>query len=143
MNELTILQSFKCAVNLDQYPISTNQTCLDFEFESVGPKGTIRKVVRYSPQNAVGTTYFNLGFGDWDEETKKIDDTVVSHNLDRDKILATVAATVLRLTEYYPDIPVYAQGTNPARTRLYQMGIAANWQAIETNLDVYGFYNGK
>lgn len=130
-------------MTLDRYTFSTNETFLDFEFESDGPNGKIKKVVRYSPQNANGTTYFNLAFGDWNEQAGKIDDSAVSNNLDRDKILATVAATVIEFTKHFPDIPVYAQGSNQARTRLYQMGISANWEQIETILDVYGFYNGK
>jgi len=44
------------------------------------PNGKIRKVVRYSPQNANGITYFNLGFGDLNEETGKIDDLATSNN---------------------------------------------------------------
>jgi hypothetical protein len=42
---------------------------LEFEFESDGPKGKIKKVVRYSPQNANGITDFNLGFGDLNPKT--------------------------------------------------------------------------
>ncbi|CAN5472316.1 hypothetical protein BH10BAC4_BH10BAC4_20400 [soil metagenome] len=130
-------------MNLDRYSFSTNATFLDFEFESDGPNGKIKKVVRYSPQNANGHTYFNLAFGDWNEKTEGIDDSAISNNLDRDRILATVASTVLEFTNHFPDVPVYAQGSNPARTRLYQMGISANWAAIEPLLVVFGFYKGR
>jgi hypothetical protein len=130
-------------MNLDSYTFSTNQTFLDFEFESDGPNGKIKKVVRYSPQNANGITYFNLAFGDWNEATETIDDESISNNSDRDKILATVAATVLEFTDHFPDILVYAKGSNQARTRLYQMGISANLSEIEPILEVYGFYNGN
>jgi hypothetical protein len=34
---------------------------------------------------------------------------------------------------------VYAQGSTNARTRLYQMGISANWTQIEPILEIYGF----
>lgn len=130
-------------MHLDRYNFSTNHTFLDFEFESDGPNGRIKKVVRYSPQNAGGITYFNLAFGDWNEAIGKIDDTAISNNRDRDKILATVAATVIEFTHHFPDMPVYVQGSNQARTRLYQMGISSNWEEIETILDVYGFYDGE
>jgi hypothetical protein len=116
-------------MNLERYEYSTNETFLDFELESEGPNGKIRKVVRYSPQNANGITYFNLAFGDLNEETQKIDDLATSNNKDRDKILATVAATVLEFTENFPDVIVYAKGSTPARTRLYQMGIISNWDS--------------
>lgn len=130
-------------MNLGRYEYSTNETFLDFEFESEGPNGKIRKVVRYSPQNANGITYFNLGFGDLNEETGRIDDLATPNNKDRDKILATVAATVLTFTEKYPDVIVYAKGSTPARTRLYQMGIIANWEQIQSLLEVYGFVGGN
>lgn len=130
-------------MNLERYDFSTNETFLDFEFESEGPKGKIKKIVRYSPQNANGRTYFNLGFGDLNGETGKIDDRSVSNNKDRDKVLATVAATVLAFTQHFPDVMVYAKGSTPSRTRLYQMGIIANWNEIEPLIEVFGFANGQ
>jgi hypothetical protein len=51
-------------MNLKKYKYSVSDSYLNFEFDSDGPKGRIRKIVRYSPQNAGGITYFNLGFGD-------------------------------------------------------------------------------
>lgn len=130
-------------MNLDRYEYSTNETFLDFEFCSEGPKGKIKKVIRFSPQNANGITYFHLGFGDMNEETKTIDDQSVTNNQDRAKILATVAATVLEFTNYFPDVMVYAKGSTLARTRLYQMGIASNWHEIHPILHVYGFIDDK
>jgi hypothetical protein len=130
-------------VNIEHYPFFSNETFLDFEFESDGPNGKIKKVVRYSPQNANGVTYFNLGFGDWNGNTGKIDDSAISNNHDRDRILATVAATVLDFTAHFPDVMVYAKGSTPARTRLYQMGISGNWNEIEPLLIVYGFLNNE
>lgn len=38
---------------------------------------------------------------------------------------------------------VYAKGSTLSRTRLYQMGIAANWEQIEPALEIYGFAKGK
>jgi hypothetical protein len=37
---------------------------------------------------------------------------------------------------------VYAKGSTPARTRLYQMGIAGNFSEINAFLHVYGFLDG-
>lgn len=129
-------------MNQERYPFSTNQNHLNFEFESDGPNGKIKKVVRFSPENANGTTFFNLAFGHLNEATGELDDKVVSNNQDRTKILATVAATVIEFTAHFPDIPVFATGSNPARTRLYQMGVAANLREIETILEVYGLKEG-
>jgi len=38
---------------------------------------------------------------------------------------------------------VYATGSTPARTRLYQMGISANWAEIESILKIFGFNSGQ
>ena len=130
-------------MNLDRYDFVTNNSFLDFEFESEGPNGKIRKVVRYSPTNANGITYFNLGFGDLDIQTGRINDLTTSNNQDTNKILATVAATVLIFTEHFPDVLVYATGSTSARTRLYQIGISVNWIEIDRQLHVYGFSKGK
>lgn len=127
----------------NQYPFRASQTFLDFEFESIGQKGRIKKVVRYSPENANGVTYFNLGFGDLNEETGKIDDFAISNNQDTNRILSTVAGTLLEFTSHFPDVMVYARGSTSARTRLYQMGISSNWNEIEPILMIYGFINGK
>ena len=74
-------------------------------------------------------------------ETGDIDDLSISDNQDRDKILATVAATVLEFTSYFPKAIIYAKGSNPVRTRLYQMGIAVNLEKINQNLKVFGQLN--
>ena len=130
-------------MNLERYKYSTNESFLDFEFYSEGPKGKVKKIVHFSPQNANGITYFNLGFGDWNEEKKQVDDKIITNNQDREKILATVASTVLEFTRHFPDVMVYAKGSSSARTRLYQMALVANWKEIEPLLHVYGFSKGK
>src|SRR5690606_4928818 len=130
-------------MNLEHYQFKTNHSHLDFEFESVGPKGKIKKIVRFSPQNANGITYFNLAFGDLHTETGIISDFSKSNNGDREKTLTTIARIVLVFTEHFPDVMVYAQGSTPARTRLYQMGICGKIDEIQEILHVYGYTNGK
>lgn len=126
-------------MNIEGYRILISDTFLDFEFDSDGPKGKVRKVVRYSPQNANGVTYFNLGFGDLNMTTGQIDDLAITNNSDRDKILATVAKTVLEFTMHFPDVLVYARGSTASRTRLYQMGISTHWEDISPLLHVFGY----
>ncbi len=129
-------------MHLEQYDFSANESLQTFGFESDGPNGKIKKIVRFSPQNADGITYFNIAFGDEIDEGK-LNDKAISDNKDREKILATVAATIIEFTSYFPDVMVYAKGSTPSRTRLYQMGIAANWDTIKHVLNVYGFKDGK
>ena len=129
-------------MNLKRYPYYTSNTYMDFEFESEGPKGKIVKIVRFSLQNANGISYCNLGFGDLNKVTGVINDLAISDNKDRDKVLSTIGAIVMDFTEKFPDMIIYARGSTPARTRLYQMGIRSHYNDIESVLDVYGYVNG-
>ena len=107
---------------------------------SEGPKGTIKKVVRYQKINA---NFFNLAFGDWDEERQELLDSVRSNNSDRDKVLTTVAFTIFAFMEHHRNAIVIAQGATPARTRLYQMGIKTNWKQMSVLFSVKGLAKGS
>jgi hypothetical protein len=56
--------------------------------------------------------------------------------------LATVADTVLDFTNTYPDAFVFAQGSTPARTWLYQMGIGSFFDEIGGLFSVTAYYRG-
>ncbi len=51
------------------YHVKSSPDLLTYEFESVGPKGIITKVVHYREINVRGI--YNLGFGDKDSHTGK------------------------------------------------------------------------
>ncbi len=127
-------------MHLPKYRYKTNETFLDYEFTSEGPKGRIKKIVRFVPLNE---TLYNLGFGDLDEETGEINDTVVTDNKDSLKVLATVASTLFDFFSHYPDTVVLVMGSTPSRTRLYRMGITRNWHEISATFDVRGFMEGE
>lgn len=84
---------------------------------------------------------YNLAFGDWDEELQKMDTTKRSNNGDRDKVLATVAATVLEFFEHHPGATICAEGNVPVNTRLYQMKINMNSGQIEERFCIQGYIN--
>ena len=107
-----------------------------YEFLSSGPKGTIKKVVQFL---SIERDIYNLQFGDWDEDTQTITDDVRSNNEDRAKVLATVAFTVFDFMDYHPGAIVFAKGSTPARTRLYQMGISENLNEIVQLFDIQGY----
>jgi hypothetical protein len=130
-------------MNLDKYVVVANEDHKSYEFYSEGPKGPVRKVILYRRLTDWSENVFNLGFGDWDEKKQDINDKVTSNNNDREKILATVAATVLDFTERNPGVIIYAEGTTPSRTRLYQMRINANWDEISKLFDIYSFKQGE
>jgi len=108
-------------MNLEKYEYQKSANHREYEFYSSGPKGNIRKIVRFKLLVTNGVAYFNLVFGDWDEEKQKIDDIKVTNNGDTEKILLTVAIIVLDFMKQFPDSMVFAEGSNIARTRRYQM----------------------
>jgi hypothetical protein len=126
-------------MNLDKYSVISGKDHRSFEFYSEGPKGRIRKVIYYQLLSRWGDNVYNLAFGDWVENAKKVNDKVTTNNNDRQKILATVASTVWEFISYHPGSIVYAEGSTPSRTRLYQMGIAAYWHEISQQFEVLGF----
>ena len=127
-------------LNLDKYSYRTNSSYLDYEFESTGPNGIIKKIARFIE---IGTNIFNFGFGDLNEKTGEINDTIVSNNEDGDKVLGTVASIIYDFTSLYLKAAVFIQGTTQARTRRYQMGINKYWEQISPIFEVFGLRNEK
>jgi hypothetical protein len=126
-------------MHLSKYAALANASHETYEFLSSGPKGTIKKVVKYTE---IQPGVFNLGFGDWDEVEQKVKDNARTNNADRDIVLATVASTVVDFMRYHPGAILFAQGETPAKTRLYLMGINANWHEISQLFTVQGFAGG-
>lgn len=124
----------------DKYTYTTNSSCLDFEFESIGPKGSIKKVARFSE---IFTNVYNFGFGDLNAETGEISDSIVSNNGDIDKVLNTIASIIYAFTSTNVDAMVFVQGSTPIRTRLYQMNLNKYWPLINTLLEVFGLKSEK
>lgn len=126
-------------MELPRYELSAEDSLKLFEFISEGPKGKVSKLVNYKPTNLAGV--YNLAFGDRNPETGNLNDTSVSNNGDREKILATVVDTVYLFTGKYPENWVYASGSTNARTRLYRMGITKYLNIIQKDFEIYGLRN--
>ena len=124
-------------MNKPKYLYKTEDKFAIFEFVSEGPKGSIKKMVEYS-ETATENVY-NLGFGDYDETTKSVNDLSVTNNGDSLKVLATVASTVYAFIEKHPNAYILATGSTNVRTRLYRMGITNNLAEITEDFVVYGF----
>ncbi len=119
------------------YNTKTSDNFQTFEFTSEGPKGFIHKVIEYTKTEIEGI--YNLGFGDKNKETGYVDDLSITDNKDSKKVLATVAVTLYLFTDEYPDTTILATGSTTARTRLYQMGIANNFEVIQKDFTVLGY----
>ncbi len=121
----------------EKYYIEASASLLKYEFYSEGPRGTVRKQVVFKAFRE-NPNVFNLGFGDVDENGE-INDTAITNNHDSQKVLATVALTVFKFYERYPDCYVFVTGSTKTRTRLYRMGITNNLAEIRNDFDIYGF----
>ena len=121
-----------------KYPVSASADYHTYLFFSEGPGGRIAKGVIYSQ---IKKNLFNLGFGDWNEKLQELDDSRRTNNGDRDKVLATVAFTAFDFTNMYPQARIFVEGSTPARTRLYQMGIVYNLLEINESFEIQGFFN--
>jgi hypothetical protein len=123
-------------VNRPKYLYKSEEEFRVYSFYSEGIKGLVKKMVvfSYTGENDI----YNLGFGDYNSETKTIDDEIITNNGDSLKVLATVASTVYAFTEKHPNALVFATGSNNVRTRLYRMGIANNLEEIKADFEVYG-----
>lgn len=128
-------------MKLPRYELVAEKTLRVFEFTSEGPKGRIRKLIKFSETALNG--YYNLAFGDKDIEVGDIDDRVVSNNGDSEQVLATVVSAVYMFTELYKDVWVYATGSTKARTRLYRMGITKYIDELEKDFYVFGQLEGE
>jgi hypothetical protein len=113
--------------------ISTDATV--FKFTSVGPKGEIQKIIQFFATTA--KEVYNVAFGNL-KENGSIDDITTNDNKDRDKILATVAATVYDFTERYPGRYVFFTGSTIERTRLYRIALTLNYKELNETFDIWG-----
>ena len=46
---------------------------------------------------------------------------------------------MIDFTNKFPDAIIYTEGSTPARTRLYQMGIASNLEEISKDFEIEGY----
>jgi hypothetical protein len=127
-------------MKLDRYPYYADADFLDYEFESNGPKGIITKVARFT---LIGPNIYSFGFGDLDQTTGDISDTIVSNNGDAAKVLATVASIIHDFTTLSGQATILIRGSTPARTRWYQMNINLYWEEIGSLFEVFGYHHGR
>ena len=125
-------------MNLPKYQLSAEKSLMVYEFVSIGPKGQIPKLIKFSETHL--KDFFNLGFGDKNPETGEIDDLTISNNGDSEKVLATVVSAVYAFTDQNREAWVYATGSTPTRTRLYRMGINKYYEKIIRDFYVYGLF---
>jgi len=131
-------------VNLASYPLTPSPQRYAFRFASEGPRGSLAKLVQFSLVEQAGTIpVYNLAFGDVRPGHNEPDDLAISANGDTEKVLATVAQAVMLFLEAHPEAVVFATGSTPARTRLYQMGLARMLPAVQAEVYLLGVAAGE
>jgi hypothetical protein len=109
-----------------------------YVFESIGPNGSIYKVVIFSE---IENGKYNLGFGDYDLLTNDIDDKIVSDNGDMVKVIATVVGIALKFLSENPMTYIYIKGSTTLRTQLYNRIINRNYDDLIHSYEIYGSQN--
>ncbi|MBC7568652.1 MAG: hypothetical protein H7319_02820 [Spirosoma sp.] len=129
----------------EAYKLQTDSTQRIYFFESTSPERTIKKVIQFEelvdrpnlPSLSMKEIY-NIGFGDVDDETGEVSDTIDSKNGDKDKVLRTVALSVLKFLNAYPTVAVYAEGSTKSRIREYQMSLSRSYDELVENYVIHG-----
>jgi hypothetical protein len=113
---------------------------LDYEFTSIGPKGSIPKIIQFTTSQ--DEAIFYLAFGN-KKDDGSIDDLARVNNKDRDKILATVVMVLKIFFDKYPNKWVFFTGSTPERTRLYRMAITLNLEELSSDFEIIGALTDK
>jgi hypothetical protein len=102
---------------------------MEFHFESVGPNGTIRKIVKFT---FYGKQLCSLAFGDQIEGG--FDDEVISDNDDMRKIMQTVVNITIFFSCIHAECKIVIQPVDRKRKLLYNR----IFQVFET--EVFRYY---
>jgi hypothetical protein len=129
-------------MNLARYPFEKYTEKYYYDFFSMGPQGTVRKLVCFELADTTTFQTFNLAFGDARENSDEIDDLVVTNNNDSLKVLLTVAIIALEFLRFRPRAWIHVQGNTAVRNRLYRVWIGKFWNEIDQYFTVMGQRNG-
>jgi hypothetical protein len=123
-------------IRAEGYAIREDLENLTFEFDSHGPKGTITKIVQFTPlpQNEL---LYNLGFGDKIEGT--FDDSTVSDNNDMRLVLQTIANLVHDFLDKYPNRTILVIPVDRRRKLLYNRVFQQRFEEITSSFFVEGY----
>lgn len=120
--------------------ISATKDLTEWKFVSTGTKGDVTKHIKFDLYESLGeSNVFNCGFGELNEDGT-FNDSVKSYNGDMDKVLGTVAFTILEFFKLYPKSGVYLTGSCPVRTRKYRIVISNNLDEIKNHFVMYGHF---
>ena len=115
--------------------IQTTSNYEEFMFQSSG-KSPLKKLVRFEELDKTERIY-NLVLctilGDGTEDCES-----AAKNGDIDSVLDTVAHIALIFTDHHPDRKIFFRGSDPIRTRKYQIRISNNVEEVMDYFDIDG-----
>ncbi|PWK16641.1 hypothetical protein LV89_04857 [Arcicella aurantiaca] len=117
------------------FSFNTLNEYTDFEFYSIGNKGTIKKIIRFIKIDL--EDFYSLSLFDvFSDGTLSV--MSESKNGDMKIVLATVAKTIEKFLELYPTKKVFFSGSTHERTRLYRIAITQEIENIKNLFDILG-----
>lgn len=114
--------------NGKQYIFKVSSTGKGYQFDSVGPKGTISKIVRF---DELSPGFYNIALGDQASGDKEVDFEINSNNDDILTVLDTVAAIIEHFSLSHPGAVIHLTGSENKRTRIYQWRLKRYLQSSE------------
>ena len=127
-------------MNQPTYKVDFDSAFNYYIFESIGRNGSIFKAVVF---DKIETNIFNFGFGDYDLQTQKVDDTIVSDNGDMTKVLATVISIATKFLSENPISYIYFKGSSLIRTQLYQRIMNTYYDDLISSYEIYGLNDNE
>jgi len=121
----------------DKYPITASTQNTEYFFTSTG-RTLYEEVVQYTYMPC--WSGYNLSFGVV-EPNGNINYSIETRNGDMDKILATVANTVVYFSSTYPNDDIITFGVDYVRHRLYRQMISKYFSDISNFYNIYGYRN--
>jgi hypothetical protein len=124
-------------MNLERYEIDMYEedAQVQYEFFSQGPNGIIKKFIRF---DKFSDDFYNLSFGDSIAGTEDYSDEIISNNGDTEKVLTTVAEAIMQFSATNPTVMIHAEGSTPARSRLYRICLNKHRKVINKHFHIYG-----
>lgn len=117
----------------ESYPLITDEKREVFIFESVGPKGRVRKVVIF---DQIRADLWNLGFGDLLEHGW--DDFVITNNGDLVRVISTVAQAIYQFSERWPERRILINPVDEKRKQLYNTIFKRRHQEVSDLFEIKG-----
>lgn len=110
----------------------TNTKSIRFLFESTGIKSIV-KAVEYAPFKVInGTTLYNLGFGDFNEQDGSLIDDINSNNGDMRRVFSTVLDTVPKFFLATKNAALWVQGSDSEKAFMLKCKLSCTKKCTDT-----------